>query len=215
MKIPRRFHRLWLGGEEPEWTQGFSQSWSEHHPHWRVHEWTDENISALFPLRNQRLYDEAAEITEHVGQFRSDIVRYELLHRVGGVWVDTDFECLRPLDRLIADSECFAAWEVQDRWIANGLMGSIPGHPFIDRLIRGLPASVQRLRGARPNKLSGPQYVTRHYRVNSSIDVLDESFFYPYGYDEVAEHQPGEEWPDAWAVHHWQNKRRRFGIPVG
>ena len=32
---------------------------------------------------------------------KSDIFRYEILYRFGGVYVDTDFECIKPF-------ECFA-----------------------------------------------------------------------------------------------------------
>lgn len=182
-----------------------------------MREWNEGAVETLFPLRNQTIFDNPPDLSpNHLGQFRSDLLRYEILHRYGGVWVDTDLECLRPIDPLIGSAGCFAAWEVQGRWIANGFMGSKPNHPFIDRLIEGIPASVRANHGKRPNKLTGPQYLTgqwRHYG-RSQLALIDQRHIYPYGYDEVAEHGPGEDWGDAYAAHHWQNRRTRMGQDV-
>jgi hypothetical protein len=151
---------------------------------------------------------------DHLGQLRGDLLRYEILERFGGVYVDADFECLRPIDGLLKGIDCFCAWEIQDRWINNAIIGSVPAHPFIERLIRGLPASVRRNRGARPNRVSGPQYVTRSWRRDGArVKVFDQGIFYPYGYKEIASHGPGETWPKAYAAHHWANQRRERGVP--
>lgn len=202
-----------MGGPEPEWTQPFAATWEQ--PGWEVRDWTDDEVKSLFPLRNQAIFDRAQRLCpDHVGQLRSDVVRLEILERFGGVYVDTDFECLRPIDDLIAGVDCFAAWEIQGKWINNAIVGAVPTHPFIERLIRGLPANVRRYRGARPNKVSGPQYVTRQWnRDGRRVRIFDQRRFYPYGYKEIAEHGPGDEFPDAYAIHHWANQRRERGVP--
>jgi hypothetical protein len=48
-----------------------------------------------------------------VSAFSNDF-RFELLHRRGGVWVDTDVVCLRPMD-LIASREVAVATQVNER----------------------------------------------------------------------------------------------------
>ncbi len=55
--IPRIIHRIWLGGDEPEWLQAFAATWSR--PGWQIWQWTDANVPSLFPLRNQTIYDGA------------------------------------------------------------------------------------------------------------------------------------------------------------
>lgn len=210
--IPRCTHRVWLGGPEPGWLAAFRATWER--PGWVVKQWTDDNVPTLFPLRNQEIFDRAPEIApDHVGQLRSDVLRLEILDRFGGVYVDADFEGIRSLDDLLDGIDCFAAWEAQDRWICNAILGAVPGHPFIDALIAGLPANVERHRGRRPNFLSGPRYVTEvwmaHFR---SVRVFDRSLFYPYGWHEVADVNPAsarDEFPGAYAVHHWFNRRGR------
>jgi mannosyltransferase OCH1-like enzyme len=44
----------------------------------------------------QAAFDRASNFGE-----KSDIWRYEILFRLGGVYVDTDFECVRPFDSLL------------------------------------------------------------------------------------------------------------------
>lgn len=204
--IPRVFHRAWLGGPEPAWLRPFAASWERCNPGWRLESWDDERVARL-GLRHQDLYDQAEQIAGRLaGQFRADILRLELLERYGGVWVDADQEALAPIEPHLQGISAFAAWE-DSEWIANGVMGAVPGHPFIRRLVDGLPASVAAHPGARPAMMTGPRYVTREWRQDpGDFTVLDKQLFYPYLYDDL---QPlGRDYPGSVAVHHWHNKRR-------
>lgn len=215
MTFLRTFHRIWVGPDPmPEEFEAYGQSWLDHHPGWEMMLWTNDNLPAM---RNGELYGNPTEWVPaaNVGQFRADILRYEVLWRYGGVYVDADFECLGNIEHLLASDEvdeaqAFAAWEVQDKWIANGLMGSTPGHEFIDRLIEGLHLSVIKHRGERPNRSSGPQYLTRLYRQYPwELAVLDSKYFYPYLYSDVGTPRERPPWPEGTlAVHHWANRRR-------
>jgi hypothetical protein len=229
-------HRLWLGGPEPTWLKGFGDSWLQ--PGWRVVQWTDHveryerygrgdnypvlPVDTLFPLVNQEVYDRASEIApDHVGQLRSDVLRYEILLRFGGIWVDADFELLRPgrLLELLDGVDCFAAWEEPRRWVGNTIMGATPAHPFIWALVDGLAGNVEKRLGSKPNKLTGPQFVTPTWlRHGEGVTVLDRDLFYPFSYREADEFIPGtfdpaERFPKAVAVHWWHNRRRERGIP--
>jgi mannosyltransferase OCH1-like enzyme len=162
---------------------------------------------------NQDVYDRAEELAprhpNHPGQLRSDVLRFEILYRFGGCWVDADFECLRPIDGLLDGVSAFAAWEEPDRWVAGGIMGATAGHPFIAALIDGLAANVEANRGRKPNMLSGPRYVTRVWQAfKADVTVFPKRLFYPYLWSEIGRYGPGDDWPDAWAVHHWSNRRR-------
>lgn len=185
----------------PDHLRDYIASWTRVHPGWEHRLWTDDDLGWL---QNQNLYDFAEAITRSHGQFRADVARYEILHRYGGVWVDTDFEALQPIDELLSDVDCFAAWETDDAWVGNAILGSVPGHPFLAELIEGLPANVKAHRHARPTVLSGPQYLTpiakRH-----DITLFPSSLMYPYKWDEL---ERGDEvFPDAVCCHHWHNKR--------
>lgn len=203
--IPRVFHSVWVGPPMPDELAACMATWTTVNEGWEHRLWTEADLGWL---TNQDLFDEAEQHTSSVGQFRSDVARYEILRRCGGVYVDVDFEALRPIDELLAGVTCFAAWETDDVWINNAILGSIPAHPMLDELIAGLPANVVRRRGERPNVLSGPQYLTPIAR-RHDIRVFPSSLFYPYGWDDVGTERELGPFPDAYAAHHWQNRRNR------
>lgn len=199
--IPHIIHHIWLGDPMQMHLERYLATWNRHHPAWEHRLWV-----GFDDLRNQNLYDRAEEITPSVGQFRSDIARYEILHRYGGVYVDCDFECRRPLDELIEGLDLFAAWETDGVWVNNAIIGATPDDPLIDELIRKLPANVSRKRGKRPNVMTGPQFLTPHW-VQADAPTFPAALFYPYRWDELD--RAGEAFPEAYAVHHWDNARKR------
>lgn len=209
--IPRVIHWIWVGGPVPSQFAAYRNTWANHHPGWKVRVWTDDNLP---PMRNQALYDRAAEYAPPpaIGQFRADVLRYELLWRHGGIYVDADFECLRPVAPLLDGVDCFAAWESEGRRIANGLMGSTPRHPFIDRLIHGLTAHANEHKGSRPAISTGPAYLTTTHRAHRGLTVFPSRLFYPYLWNELDTPKAEPPWPDeCYAVHHWHNRRKLRG----
>lgn len=201
--IPRVVHHIWVGDPMPERLHGYVSSWREMHPDWQHVLWL-----GFDDLDNQRLYDRAEEITPHVGQLRSDLARYEVLWRHGGVYVDCDVEALRPIDDLL-DVDAFAGWESDGVWVNNAVLAARPGHPLMRGLIDSAPDSIARNAGARPNRMTGPHLLTPLAEAHE-ITLHPASTFYPYRWDEL--HRQGDDYGDAYAVHHWENTRKRKGL---
>lgn len=195
----------------PEAYRAFADGWRRLHPDWEYRLWSDDDLPTL---RNHALYEDAEWLCPgFTGQLRSDVLRYELLEQYGGVWVDTDFEAQRPLDDLLDGVACFAAWERQDTVVNNAIMGAEAGHPFVRQLVDALPTSVLAGVGKRPAKVSGPHFLTAQYRANpSGVTVFPEALFYPYRCDQL--HRAGEDFPKAYAMHHWHNQRRLRRRPL-
>jgi mannosyltransferase OCH1-like enzyme len=208
--IPRTMHHIWIGPRSlPEEFAGYRRAWAELHPTWEHRVWTNAN-TPLPGMVNQDAWDRAEEVvTGSVEQFRSDLLRYEILYRFGGVYVDADMEPRQPLDQLLEGVGCFAAWETEGVWINNAVMGAQAYHPFIGDLVRGLAANIEgRRQGWRPNRLSGPQYLTGLWKRNpAGVTVFPKGHFYPYLYNEL--HRSAEAFPEAIAVHHWNNRRHQ------
>ncbi|MCW3010299.1 MAG: hypothetical protein JWO90_703, partial [Solirubrobacterales bacterium] len=196
-RIPHTIHRVWLGDAPlPEMAAAFGETWAHHHPGWELRLWRDEDLP---PLRNQAAFDAAASLAE-----RADIVRYELLLRFGGVYVDTDFECLRSLEPLLEDVEAFTASQ-DGRTLSNSIIGATAGHPLLRALVDALPRAVAERSGRPPNQVTGPGLLTAVVEgdaaLEAGVQVFPPALFFPYLHDEPSRRH--ESFPDAYAVHHW------------
>ncbi|MFN9131079.1 MAG: glycosyltransferase family 32 protein, partial [Phycisphaerales bacterium] len=95
--IPRVLHQIWLGkGEMPLHQRRWRRRFAEMNPHWEMRLWTDENLP---PILNRNAWAACGIVGGTPGcVMRSDILRLELLARLGGVYLDTDVKPIRPLD---------------------------------------------------------------------------------------------------------------------
>lgn len=74
---------------------------------------------------------------------RWDFIRYLILYHYGGLYVDMDYGCLEPVDGLLINATCCWGMEPEanaithyrDMIIGNAMIASVPGHPFLKRVI--------------------------------------------------------------------------------
>ena len=99
--IPKIIHHIWIGDDPlPDEAKEMIEKSRYHHPDWDMRLWTKNNLP---PMQNETLYH-GRKNTGH----RADILRYELLYSLAGVYVDMDMDCLRSLNDLIKNCEGFA-----------------------------------------------------------------------------------------------------------
>jgi mannosyltransferase OCH1-like enzyme len=204
LKIPKIIHQIWLGSSVPSVYASYIKSWKEKHPDWAYMLWTDENVHTLFPLYNQHFYDEV----ENYGA-KSDILRWEILYRFGGLYVDMDYECLNPLDELHYAYDFYTGIQPLDAvflQLGAALVGSIPGHPILKHCIETVKDDWHH-KGA-PTK-TGPVHFTRSFYAcagRGTIDIALPPFYvYPLGSMEKPTRQLYNAWiaQGSYAVHWW------------
>jgi mannosyltransferase OCH1-like enzyme len=219
LKIPRVFHHIWLGNDPlPPNYERWQRRWLELNPGWTMRCWTDKNLPRIV---NRPQFDAADRLAA-----RSDILRYEICAEMGGLYIDADFEPLRPIEPILANVASFQADELDDR-PCNALIGCVPGDPFYRLAVESLPDSIRR--GGDIVETTGPAFLMRMIQQYLGHDVrrLDDpapgvegrrwrlassdgsksihgfhwSVFYPYHYDQPdLENHP---FPNAFAKHHW------------
>lgn len=205
LKIPRKLHFVWLGRPMPEHMERNVTAWQQMNPDWDAYLWTEKNIPIL---RHSELYRRAEEYVprDAVYQFKADIIRLELLYDFGGFYADTDTYPLRPLGEALAGRDEFAAME-DHNWVGNTYLGAVPGHPIFAELISGLESNVRRLKGKRPNHLSGPRYLTPIWKAHQGY-VAPSHQWYPYSYTHVRNNMiPSDFDTNVFAVHSWNHTR--------
>lgn len=204
LKIPKIIHQVWLGSPLPEAFKKYINTWITMHLKrgWSYKLWTDEDMKT-FKLFNQKFYDE----TDSAG-VKSDLLKWEIVYRYGGVYIDTDFKCLKPLDIFHYTYDFYTGIQPLDTQLIQlgaALFGAVPGHPILKHCIETIKDDWQ-LKGA-PTK-TGPIHFTKSFYAvagkNGLFDIaLPASYFYPLGCMESE--MKDEQWiaHGAYGVHVW------------
>lgn len=200
-KIPKIIHQIWLGSPFPKRFKHYQESWQKHHPDWEYKLWTDESVKQL-KLYNQDLYDQSVNYGE-----RSDILRYELLHRYGGLYVDVDFECLQPMDIFHHCYDFYIGIQPLDTsccQLGIGLIGAVPGHFLLKRAIEIIRNNntVQVIARTGPIHFTTVFYDYARLGLGKNV-ALPASYFYPCGYKQRGAAATAWQQPESFAVHHW------------
>lgn len=204
--IPKIIHAFWDGPEPPEYIRDIWAKWRDLHPDWIFNLWDDATRPTL---RHEELYRDVDRFSpkSHVWQFRTDLLRYELLYDYGGVWVDSDLEPLRPIDDLL-DCEAFCARE-SDRYVNCGFIASVRRGAFVHDVLSKLRPRILSMPTARSNKQIGPHLITDRVKHHPEVRVLPRELVYPYSWDSL--NWDGQHDADAYTVHHWHHKRTSEG----
>ncbi|PLR79637.1 glycosyl transferase [Bacillus canaveralius] len=123
-KIPRIIHFCWFGkGEKPKLVAKCIKSWKDHLKNYKFIEWNESN----FDINSNPFVREAYEAKKFA--FVSDYVRLFALYRYGGIYMDTDVEVIKSLDRFLVH-DAFLGFE-DDMYLQSGTMGAVKGHSII------------------------------------------------------------------------------------
>lgn len=190
--IPRTIHQIWLGPDPlPEEFRRYGESWTRHNPGWELRLWTEDELPP--DLERREVYERLRQPAE-----RSDLLRLELLHRHGGVYVDTDFECLRPLEPHLDGVTFFCAYLKPGR-VNNAIVGAVPGHPLLERGIR--EARPREWHGLVDKEGTGPFFLNRLVSEEPGVTIFEPELFYPRTPEErsraIADHHSARSWKPA------------------
>jgi hypothetical protein len=211
-KVPKKIHMIWLGSRPPIVVMQMFESWKHFHPEWEVRLWTDKDVSS-FCLRNKQAFDTAKNWGE-----KSDIFRYEILDKEGGLYVDSDFECLKAFDDICKVSDFFAgvAYSCGVPHVLNGLIGCRPGHPIIRRCVDAMRVGngdndFQRiLRATGPHYFSGCFNEVVSTQACGIVSIFPVTYFYPFPnafretYLDTVSVKRDWVHPETYVIHYWK-----------
>ena len=126
--IPKKIHYIWLGGNpHTKLMKKCIKSWKKYCPDYEIIEWNESK----FDINSVKYVEEACECKKWA--FASDYIRLYALVNEGGIYMDTDVEVLRPLDRFL-ECHAFSGFERRDA-IPTGIMGCEAGFDFFKALL--------------------------------------------------------------------------------
>lgn len=150
-KIPLVIHFIWLGPRSfpPESVENV-RTWISLNPGWKVKFWTDRDREPPCEGMEKMLvqdfhFDKLGKCYEESQNWgeKSDLLRYEILHQQGGVYVDHDASCLRPFGGMNRGYDFFCCLETPHEpfvgrsvTFGNAVLGFRPGHPAMEKTIQ-------------------------------------------------------------------------------
>ena len=201
-RLPKRIHQIWLGSPLPEGYKKFTESWNKFNPDWEYRLWTDVDIKDV-NITNYFLFNSMTNL----GQ-KSDYLRYHILNQFGGIYVDTDFECLKSFDSLSYLDFFTGVGYPTKLEIYIGIIASIPHHPIMERLIKSITSIGRNYKAI--FSTTGSYFFTRIFfdivkQYMQGIVVFPIDYFYPFPNKTGFKNKDGSRYVKdcSYAVHHW------------
>ncbi|RXW24611.1 hypothetical protein EST38_g1265 [Candolleomyces aberdarensis] len=133
-RIPRIIHQTWKTETLPPRWQPISQACRDMMPDYEYILWTDAS-SRDFIGEHYPWFLDTFDNYKYPIQ-RADAIRYFVLHHYGGVYMDLDIGCLRPMDSLLQYPVILP--KTIPVGVSNDLMFAEKGHPFLQQTIHNL-----------------------------------------------------------------------------
>ena len=211
-QIPKIIHQLWIGSR-PAPTK-FMDTWREAHEPlgFKYMFWNEKNISQNIQLGE--VVQKLNSIEEING--KADVIRWLILQKFGGVFVDADSICIHPFDEHILNGvDAFAGWEqeqVRKGLAATGTMGFTPYHPIVNSAIEWIkrnPISQKQSR-QRAWFTVGPGLLTRICEMYgwNNIKIYPSYYFLPFHYTGIK--YEGHE--KVYAYQEWGSTKQNYEV---
>lgn len=232
VRIPLIIHHVWLGSNLPEYAKKFRQSWQDYCDGWTFILWTDhpslkygdiilhsfQELSdylqqekhakyIVMDMNHVVLHNQVAlkSRARNYGE-KSDLIRYEALYQVGGLYVDTDFECIASFEDLHHALEFYIGIAYDHRFfVLNGLIAAQAGDPILARAITALH---NKRHSGDSMSYAGPHFLTGIFleeveRNKHRAVAFPLTYFYSMPSDARGSVAP---WlrKESYAVHHWK-----------
>lgn len=157
--IPKIIHYCWFGkNEKNEVIRHCIRSWNKYLPGFEIIEWNEDNFDLNINLYAKQAYD----LKKYA--FVTDFIRLYVLYNYGGIYLDTDVEVIKRIDKFL-ELEGFTGFE-SNEWAVTAIMGSEKRNQVIKNLL--------------------DYYTNRQFIINGEIDtttntvIITENFVRNY-----------------------------------
>ena len=177
-KIPKLIHQIWIGPKtKPEFLMNTfikihnakvinDPSEYKDDNKWYYMNWDETMIHKLIDLKNKHQYNKQIDFAG-----KSDIARYEILYKYGGIYMDADCICIKSIPDNFLDYDFFSVYENEKRrpgLIANGIMGSLKNSIILENCI----STITPIKKIKPScKYLGPHLLTNIINRNKNLNI--------------------------------------------
>jgi len=204
-RMPKRIHQIWIGSAIPSKYLTWGDTWRKHNPGWEYRLWTDKDVDEI-EMKNPKLLG----MLSNYGA-KSDFMRYHIINQYGGIYIDTDFECVKSFDDLTYLDFLIGVGYDSIPQLYVGLIGSVPHHPIMERIVEQVNLIDKDIRIPDVLNNISANFFTRNFFhiVRGSMPgvlALPPDYLYPFPNDKGHSYRDGLRFvkPCSYAVHHWE-----------
>ena len=208
--IPKTIHYCWFGrGKKPRLVKKCIKSWKKYCPDYDIIEWNEDNFDVNQTIWTKQAYENKK------WAFVSDYAKLWVLYNYGGVYMDTDVELLKPIDRFLIH-EAFSGME-RPKVVPTGIIGSIKkqemikefldwysNRPFVDNGVEWhepntafITEIVKKYGGLTP-------VLSNYYQIVRGFAIYPQTYFCPLSVNEISSCKSNY----TYAIHHFMSSWR-------
>lgn len=198
--IPKIIHYCWFGrGKHNDLITNCISSWKRYLPEYKIILWNEDNFPVnKYPFAEQALKDKK-------WAFVSDVARLHVLYYYGGIYMDTDVEVLKPLDKFLHHG-FFSGYESL-RHIPTGIMGAKKYNKYVELLLSWYKNKCY---GKDYYEIANTRIITRITRLNCGLEANGKQYnfgnccYYPREY--FCPERTDTGWkisPNTYTIHHF------------
>lgn len=201
--VPRTIHQIWLGSKVPPKYDKWRKSWIQHNPDFNYILWDEKKILKI-GLINEKQFIQTKNFA-----VKSDIARYEILYNFGGIYVDTDFEALKPIDlKFLTQSLVVGQLFDYRPTIGNSIIISKSKSDVLKKVIHNLPKYPGEMSPLEVLDYCGPYYLSNIIfkgKLLENVLALPSQYFYPWPHYMLHSDKNPYDWAtqNTFAIHHW------------
>lgn len=194
--IPKIIHYCWFGPNSfSALNNKCIESWKKYYPDYEIMLWNESNTPIHHPYLKKAL-------SEKKYAFAADFSRFYALNKYGGIYLDTDMECIKSLDEEMLRNDFISAYEdLSGSNVSCGFIGSKKNSQICIEMMKYYDSSVF--------YENVPLILTKILKnTDENITIYPNYFFYPYNpYDSeqlVKQLMYSQIKSDTYAIHHWE-----------
>ena len=208
--IPIFMYHIWIGDKPfPSDYINFLKKWRLLYPDYNFIFWDNQLVESSDILSSdieQYYYGDY-----NIG-LKADLLRFKILEKFGGIYVDVDTEPLKRMPDEILNYNFFSGYQPNNE-IAIGIMGSKVNEPLVSFYVDSVLENIKKFTyngkvSSEIWKISGPEFFNQFlnlYLDNPLYKFYDIKYFYPYAWYEME--RRNEDFnitsPESYSVHHW------------
>jgi len=203
-EIPRIIHQIWIGPKEiPKKSLEYIKKIIELHPNFQYRLWTNEDLIEE-NFSNLEYINKCKSWTE-----KSDIMRYDILYKYGGIYLDIDFEIFKNLEPLLTNDLVVCN---EDNGINHYMSG---GFIACKQYNKNLLNCVNNIKYTdltlSPSVSTGPYYFRKNIILDNNVEILATHTMYPTHWTNK-QYYPYKYLDGTYGVHHWDGDWSGDGI---